>query len=77
MHELLRILHDITDFSESTVSNTVKAWIKGKEIGFGKIMMPLRISLVGSLQGPDVFAIASILGKEETTQRIETAIKNN
>ncbi len=74
MHELVRILHDITDFSEANVSSIVKGWITGKEIGFGKIMMPLRIALVGSLQGPDLFLIASMIGKNETIKRIETTI---
>ncbi|WP_108869033.1 glutamate--tRNA ligase [Aquimarina aquimarini] len=77
MHELTRILNDINDFSENNVSTIVKGWIKGKEIGFGKIMMPLRIALVGSLQGPDLFQIASMIGKKETIQRIENAIEIN
>ncbi|WP_024768607.1 glutamate--tRNA ligase [Aquimarina macrocephali] len=77
MHELTRILNDISDFSENNVSTTVKGWITGKEIGFGKIMMPLRIALVGSLQGPDVFQIASMIGKKETIKRIENAIEKN
>ncbi|WP_025744056.1 glutamate--tRNA ligase [Aquimarina pacifica] len=75
MHELTRILEDISDFSEENVSNNVKGWIKGKEIGFGKIMMPLRIALVGSLQGPDLFQIASLIGKKETIKRIENTIE--
>ncbi len=75
MHELERILDDIIDFSEDNVSSIVKGWITGKEIGFGKIMMPLRTALVGSLQGPDVFFIASMIGKKETIKRIESAIE--
>ncbi|PKV48736.1 glutamyl-tRNA synthetase [Aquimarina sp. MAR_2010_214] len=77
MHELTRILSDIPDFSEDNASTIVKRWITGKEIGFGKIMMPLRIALVGSLQGPDVFQIASMIGKKETIRRIENAIEKN
>ncbi|MBW1297557.1 glutamate--tRNA ligase [Aquimarina litoralis] len=72
MHELTRILSDINNFTSDTISNIVKSWIKSKEIGFGKIMMPLRISLVGSLQGPDLFEIMSIIGKNETIKRIES-----
>ena len=75
MLELNRILNDITDFNASNVADIVKAWIQAKEIGFGKIMMPLRIALVGSLQGPDVFDIASLIGKEETIKRIENVIE--
>jgi len=75
MHELIRIISDITNFTSENVSNIVKTWIKSKEIGFGKIMMPLRIALVGSLQGPDLFDIAEIIGKEETIKRIESTIE--
>ena len=39
-------------------------------------MNPLRLCLVGGNMGPDLFKICEILGKEETIQRIETAIKN-
>lgn len=77
MYELTRILQDIVDFSKDNVSNIVKGWITGKEIGFGKIMMPLRIALVGSLQGPDLFQIASMIGKKETITRIKNAIEKN
>ncbi|SHI95337.1 glutamate--tRNA ligase [Aquimarina spongiae] len=75
MHELTRILSDIDDFTQDNVSQIVKAWITGKEIGFGKIMMPLRVALVGSLQGADLFLIASIIGKKQTIYRIESAIE--
>lgn len=38
-------------------------------------MMPLRIALVGSLQGPDIFRIMEIIGKAETLKRIEAIIE--
>ena len=37
-------------------------------------MMPLRLSLVGEMKGPDVFDIIEILGKEDSVSRIEKAI---
>jgi glutamyl-tRNA synthetase len=57
------------------MSDLVKGWIKEQKMGFGKVMMPLRLALVGSLMGPDVFEIAAMLGAEETVSRIETACK--
>jgi glutamyl-tRNA synthetase len=44
-------------------------------LGFGKVMMPLRLALVGEMKGPDVFDIASVLGKKESILRIENAIR--
>ena len=52
----------------------VKEWITAKEIGFGKVMQPLRLSLVGALKGPHLFDIMEMIGKEATISRIEKAI---
>ncbi|KAA1247352.1 glutamate--tRNA ligase [Aquimarina sp. RZ0] len=75
MNELANIITNISDFSPETLSETIKGWITVKEISFGKIMMPLRISLIGSLQGPDLFQIMSVIGKDETITRIEHCIQ--
>ena len=53
----------------------MKEWISGKEIGFGKVMQPLRLSLVGKLAGPHLFDIIAMIGKEETIKRLENAIE--
>ena len=75
MTELVELINGVSDFTDENVTSSIKNWITSKEIGFGKVMMPLRLCLVGSLQGPDVFVIAAMLGKEETIARIEAAIK--
>jgi len=74
MKTLINVLDSIEEFSSENVQNVVKEWITSQEIGFGKIMMPLRLSLVGFLQGPDVFEIMGLIGKEETIASIENAI---
>jgi len=74
MKTLINVLDSIEEFSSENTQNIVKEWITSQEIGFGKIMMPLRLSLVGSLQGPDVFDIMALIGKEETIASIENAI---
>ena len=43
------------------------------EIGMGKIMVPLRIALVGSLQGPSVDELINFLGIETVKKRINIA----
>lgn len=75
LQELNGILQELDDFSSQNVQEKVKGWITSKEIGFGKVMQPFRISLVGAMQGPDVFDIASAIGKEETMSRIQKAIR--
>lgn len=74
MTELKDFLATVDNFEAEDLQETVKGWIKNKEIGFGKVMMPLRVALVGALQGPDLYKIAEFIGKEETLSRIQTAI---
>lgn len=69
------ILKKTQDFSTENLTEKIKGWITSKKIGFGNVMMPLRLSLVGEMKGPDVFDIISILGKEESLKRIEFAIE--
>jgi len=74
MSSLMVVLEQIDDFSSENVENVVKAWITSQEIGFGKVMQPFRLSLVGDLKGPHLFDIAALIGKRETMDRIDYAI---
>ncbi len=75
MKELILVLNEIDDFSSISIENIVKEWITSKEIGFGKVMQPFRLSLVGAMKGPHLYDITTMIGKEDTISRIETAIK--
>ncbi len=74
MTEVIEVLNAIDDFSSENVETILKEWITSKEIGFGKVMQPLRLSLVGALKGPHLFDIAAMIGKEASIQRIENAV---
>ena len=75
MNDVVELLQGAADFEADTLSSLVKGWITEQGLGFGKVMQPLRLSLVGALQGPDIFVIAEMLGKEETITRIQYVIK--
>ncbi|WGD35799.1 glutamate--tRNA ligase [Olleya sp. YS] len=75
MTELLSIVSNINNFEVETLQTEIKGWITKNEIGFGKVMMPLRLALVGALQGPDVFDIMFMIGKNESIKRIEKLIE--
>ncbi|WP_298246899.1 glutamate--tRNA ligase [uncultured Christiangramia sp.] len=75
MNELKTFLEGQENFETEQLQADVKNWIKSKEIGFGKVMMPLRLALVGALQGPDVYEIASYIGKQQTLSRLTKAIE--
>jgi glutamyl-tRNA synthetase len=55
------------------VKNVIHSFCEKREIGLGKIMAPLRIALVGSLQGPSVDELINFLGVDAVRQRIAIA----
>ncbi len=75
MKELISLLDSTDNFSAKHIETTVTEWITSKELGFGRVMPPFRLALVGALKGPDLFEIASLIGKEDTIHRLENAIK--
>lgn len=77
LKKIIDLLSNLEDFSSEKISENVKGWITSENIGFGKVMMPLRLALVGEMKGPEVFDIISILGKEESISRIQKGIELN
>ncbi len=75
MQDLLSELNS-TEFNAEILKEKMHHFAENKSLGMGKVMMPLRLSLVGELKGPDVPDILEILGKEESTARIENALNN-
>jgi len=72
---VVKLMQETEDFSAAQLSEKIKNWVTSQEMGFGKVMMPLRLALVGAMQGPDVFAIAAVIGRDEAVKRLETAIQ--
>jgi glutamyl-tRNA synthetase len=74
MKQVVEQLQNIEDFTSTNIENLLKDWMTTNEIGMGKVMQPLRLSLVGALKGPHLFDIIELIGKAETSNRIEKAI---
>ncbi len=62
------------DFEQADIKEELHHLAEQKQVGMGKLMMPLRLSLVGELKGPDVPDILKVLGKDESIKRINAAI---
>ena len=77
MTQLINVLSEAKDTTVDELQSAVKGWITENEIGFGKVMMPLRIALVGALEGVDVFDIMYLIGKKESIKRIQSLIDSN
>jgi len=66
---------DEDDFEAARLKDTLKQVIEEKGVGFGKLMMPLRVAVTGMGFGPDLFPALELLGKETTLRRMKTAIE--
>ena len=71
MDEMAGGLSTIDDFSVDTIKQMVEDWVEAR--GF-KPWNAWRVCLVGTGQGPDMYELAALLGKEETIRRMDNAL---
>lgn len=69
------IIENTSEFNSLKIETKVKEYLTEKELGFGSVMPPLRLSIVGAMKGPHLFDIIEMIGKENTILRIENAIQ--
>lgn len=73
--ELETILEGITDFTSENIENEFKAFLERKELGFGSVLPNFRLLVTGLGMGPSMFEICSLIGKEETLNRITVGLE--
>ncbi len=64
------------DFVASNLKSALEETVAENEVGFGKVMMPVRIATTGQGFGPDLFPALALIGKEEVLSRMDTALEN-
>jgi len=69
--ELIRACKLAIIWNAEELEKNLKEMAAAHQLKPGELMLPFRIMLVGGKHGPGVFAIAELLGKEETVRRIE------
>lgn len=74
MTETRDLLLQAVEFRSAFLESLVKQFVEEKEIGFGRVMAPLRLLLVGSGMGPHLFDIMEMIGKDETIRRIDLGL---
>ena len=73
--ELKDKLSVLSDFSSENIEVEFKKYLEENELGMGRLLPAFRVCLTGLGMGPSLFDIASLLGKEETIRRMETALE--
>ena len=72
---LRSVLNGLVDFNKERIEPMIHDWIVTYEYPMGQVMNCLRLAIVGSSLGPNLFEICELIGKEETLQRIDRALK--
>ena len=76
LNAITGLFQTIGNWNAESIKESFSSFMNEKEWGFGAVMNPLRLCLVGGNMGPDLFIICEILGKQETIQRINIAIES-
>ncbi len=75
IREALNIIESAPAFDSLTLEQRIKEFSEVKNTGFGKIMNPLRLILVGRAAGPHLFDIMELLGRDETIKRVNKGLE--
>ena len=75
--KIIDVISSVDNFVSTEIEPIAHSWIKDNELPMGQIMNSLRLALVGASQGPNLFEIMEIIGKEETISRISKAVSRN
>lgn len=75
LNRLAEIYSGYENPTKEDFENGLKSLAEAEHIGVGKIIHPLRLAVSGMGNGPGVYDIVNIIGKEETIIRIKKAIE--
>ena len=72
--DLKNVLDSMNSWAASGLESNFKSFAYHRGIGIGKVMQPMRFLICGSLEGPSLFDLMELIGKEDSLNRINYAI---
>jgi len=70
LDKLADVLEGVDRFLPENIEIAVKSWMEKEELGFGAVFPLVRLALAGSLKGPDVFEMVSVLTQYVSVKRL-------
>ncbi len=67
-------LFETTSFKAQELETSVKAFIEENGLNFGAVFPVLRIALSGTMKGPSLFDMMSLMGRETVIKRMNAAL---
>lgn len=71
LNQVVDAFAQLDSFENDAIKNTMKDISKQAGVKLVAIAQPLRIAVIGSSDGPGVFGLLALIGKDETQRRIE------
>ena len=73
--EIILLFNSLKSWDKGSLEKIFNIFLEKKIYSFGKVLKPLRFAICGSLNGPSLFELMEILGKDITINRLKTATK--
>ena len=74
IESVISILDSISIGKAEELETLFKDYMATNDLGFGTVMKPVRLALCGNVNGPSLFEIMVLLGKEITLSRLRQAL---
>jgi glutamyl-tRNA synthetase len=74
IESVISILDSISIGKAEELEISFKDYMATNDLGFGTVMKPVRLALCGNVNGPSLFEIMVLLGKEITLSRLRQAL---
>ena len=72
---LMEKISSLDSWKKEYLQSNFELFVKEHDLGLGKIIMPIRLAVCGTLNGPAVYDILELLGKDESLKRINVSLK--
>ena len=72
--EFARQLSNAADTTPDSIKSLLTQVVESQGMKLGQVLQALRVAVTGAAAGPDLMAIMSILGAQETAERIQAAV---
>lgn len=66
---------DGVDWTREALEHALRDRAQAMELGAGKLIHPLRVSLTGNMASPGIFDVLSLLGRERALKRMEDGVE--
>ena len=75
LHKLYELLQEQQDWSSDALSTQIKAWLAREGAKLSQVAQPLRKALTGKQETAGVFELLAVLGKKESSDRLQVFLK--